>query len=170
MLNGPVSHIPIPQFPADIRLSVCAHVTGGHGTYPLTFQLCAAAGDAVWQCRPAAPLDHPDPLPPQQLAFHELTVSVEKPDRYDMVLLWCCWPIRTDTTGSQRGASLFRNHAPLVAAGSCANGARSFRECLPTGSIQALTLAPHELNAVRILYLKQSTPTCSGRICRAVNM
>jgi len=50
MLNGPVSHIPIPHFPADIWLSVYAHVTGGHGTYPLTFQLRAADGDAVWQC------------------------------------------------------------------------------------------------------------------------
>jgi len=49
MLNGPVSHIPIPQFPADIRLSVYAHVTGGHGSYPLTFQLRAADGEAVWQ-------------------------------------------------------------------------------------------------------------------------
>jgi len=87
MLNVPVSQLPIPQFPADIRLSVCAPVTGGHGTYPLTFQLRAADGDAVWQWRPAAPLDHPDPLTPQQLAFHELTVSVEKPGRYDMVLL-----------------------------------------------------------------------------------
>jgi hypothetical protein len=37
MLNGPVSHIPISQFPADIRLSVDAHVTGGCGTYPLQF-------------------------------------------------------------------------------------------------------------------------------------
>ena len=36
---------------------------------------------------PEAPLDHPDPLTPQQLAFHELLVSVEKPGRYDMVLL-----------------------------------------------------------------------------------
>jgi len=53
--------------------------TGGHGTYPLTFQLRGADGDAVWQWQPADPLDHPDPLTPQQLAFHELTVSVEKP-------------------------------------------------------------------------------------------
>jgi len=45
MLTGPVSHIPIPKFPADIRLSVYAH-----GTYPLQFQLRGADGDAVWQC------------------------------------------------------------------------------------------------------------------------
>ena len=106
MLNVPVSQLPIPQFPADILLSVCAPVTGGHGTYPLTFQLRAADGDAVWQWRPAAPLDHPDPLTPQQLAFHELTVSGEKPGCYDMLLLWCWWPIRTDTTGSQRGVQV----------------------------------------------------------------
>ena len=49
VLVGPVSHIPIPQFPADIRLSVYAHVTGGHGTYPLAFILRAADGDTVWR-------------------------------------------------------------------------------------------------------------------------
>jgi len=39
-----VSHVPIPPFPADIRLSVYAHVTGGHGTdkYGRTF------GTAEW--------------------------------------------------------------------------------------------------------------------------
>ena len=62
---GPVSHVPIPQFPASIRLSVYAHVTGGHGTYPMEFQLRAADGDAVWTWQPADPLTHPDPLTPQ---------------------------------------------------------------------------------------------------------
>jgi hypothetical protein len=46
---GPVSHVPVPEFPASIRLSVYAHVTGGHGTYPMEFQLRAADGDAA--CR-----------------------------------------------------------------------------------------------------------------------
>ena len=87
MLTGPVSHIPVAQFPTDIRLSVYAHVTGGHGSYPMEFQLRASDGEAVWAWRPADPLHHPDPLTPQQLAFHELTVSVEKPGRYDMVLV-----------------------------------------------------------------------------------
>jgi len=41
----------------------------------------------VWRWHPADPLDHPDPLTPQQLAFHELLVSVQRPGRYDMVLL-----------------------------------------------------------------------------------
>jgi hypothetical protein len=64
VITGPVSHVPIPAFPADIRLSVYAHVTGGHGTYPMRFELRAADGDTVWQWTPADPLDHPDPLKP----------------------------------------------------------------------------------------------------------
>jgi hypothetical protein len=40
--------VPIPQFPTDIGLSVYAHVTGGHGTYPLQFQLRGGDGNAVW--------------------------------------------------------------------------------------------------------------------------
>jgi hypothetical protein len=41
----------------------------------------------VWRWHPESPLYHPDPLTPQQLAFHELRVSVEKPGRYEMALL-----------------------------------------------------------------------------------
>ena len=37
MLTRSVSHCPIPQFPAGIRLSVFAHVTGVHGSYPMEF-------------------------------------------------------------------------------------------------------------------------------------
>lgn len=69
VIVGPVSHVPIPAFPADIRLSVYAHVTGGHGSYPMRFELRAADGDAVWRWTAADPLNHPDPLTPQQLAF-----------------------------------------------------------------------------------------------------
>lgn len=94
MLTGPVSHIPVAKFPADIRLSVYAHVTGGHVTYPLEFQLRGGDGDAVWRWHPADPLDHPDPLTPQQLAFHELLVSVERPGRY-------CWPVATRSPDSR---------------------------------------------------------------------
>ena len=87
MLAGPVSHVPIPQFPASVRVSVYAHVTGGHGTYPMEFQLRDAAGDAVWSWQPADPLIHPDPLTPQQLAFQELMIKVPGAGRYDLLLL-----------------------------------------------------------------------------------
>lgn len=41
----------------------------------------------MWSWQPADPLIHTDPLTPQQLAFHELIVSVQKPGRYEMALL-----------------------------------------------------------------------------------
>jgi hypothetical protein len=50
MIAGPVSHVPVPQFPASIRLSVYAHFTGGHGTYPMAFQLRAAGPESMQSC------------------------------------------------------------------------------------------------------------------------
>jgi hypothetical protein len=87
IIVGPVSHLPIPQFPASIRVAVYAHVTGGHGTYALEFELRGAEGDAVWRWQPADPLDQPDPLTPAQLAFQAVTIEVPQAGRYDMVLL-----------------------------------------------------------------------------------
>ena len=84
---GPVSHVPITEFPAVIWLAVYAHVTGGHGTYPLAFILRAADGDTVWRKDAVSPLHHPDPLMPMQVTFNELRVSVQEPGRYDLVLL-----------------------------------------------------------------------------------
>ena len=87
MITGPVSHVPITEFPAVIRLAIYAHVTGGHGTYPLAFIHRAADGDTVWRRDAASPLHHPDPLMVAQLVFEELRVSVPKPGRYDLALL-----------------------------------------------------------------------------------
>jgi hypothetical protein len=87
VIVGPVSHVPIPTFPAEIRLAVYAHATGGHGTYTLDLELRAAAGDVVWRWRPVDPLHQPDPLVPTQVAFSEVRVLVDQPGRYDMVLL-----------------------------------------------------------------------------------
>jgi hypothetical protein len=87
VITGPVSHVPITDFPAVIRLAVYAHVTGCHGTYPLTFELRAADGDAVWRWQPADPLDQSDPLTPTQLAFQAVTIEVPQAGRYDLVLV-----------------------------------------------------------------------------------
>jgi len=70
-----------------IRVAVYAHVTGGHGTYTLAFQLRDAEGDDVWRWQPADPLTHPDRLTPAQLAFQAVTIEVPQAGRYDMVLL-----------------------------------------------------------------------------------
>jgi len=46
VIIGPVSHVPITDFPAVIRLAIYAHVTGGHGIHPLQFQLRRTERDA----------------------------------------------------------------------------------------------------------------------------
>jgi hypothetical protein len=66
VIVGPVSHSPITDFPAVIRLALYAHVTGGHGTYRLAFELRAADGDTVWRWQPVDSLHHADPLAPMQ--------------------------------------------------------------------------------------------------------
>jgi hypothetical protein len=87
MLAGPRSHMPIPEFPADLQVSVFAHVTGGHGTYPMEFVLRGPDGEPVWQWTPDDLLDHEDPLTPQQLIFHDLVIHVPRAGRYELALL-----------------------------------------------------------------------------------
>jgi len=87
VITGPVSHVPITEFPATIRLAVYAHATGSHGTYRLAFELRAADGDTVWRWQPVDPLHHADSLVPMQITFDELRVNVQEPGRYDLVLL-----------------------------------------------------------------------------------
>jgi len=50
MIAGPVSHVPVPQFPASIRLSVYAHFTGGHGTYNLAEELLPPVSESLQFC------------------------------------------------------------------------------------------------------------------------
>lgn len=88
VIVGPVGHVPVPaaEFPAVVRVAVYGHVTGCHGTYPVTFELRAADGDVVWQWRPPTPLRMADPLALTQLVFQELRVSVPAAGLYDLVL------------------------------------------------------------------------------------
>jgi hypothetical protein len=79
--------VPIPTFPAEIELSVYAHITGGHGSYDIEITLRDAEGDSVWSWTPPKPLEHPDPLEPQQLLLHGLNIFVPRAGRYDLALL-----------------------------------------------------------------------------------
>ncbi len=79
--------MPIPEFPAEVQLSVYVHITGGHGMYPLELVLRDSAGDPVWQWNPPDLLEHADPLEPQQLFFHDLELFVPTAGRYDLALL-----------------------------------------------------------------------------------
>jgi hypothetical protein len=87
LLASPLSHLPIDRFPALVTVSVYAHITGGHGEYTLDFLLRNAANDTVWSWSPQAPLQHEDPLMPQQLAFHDLVLEVPSPGRYELTML-----------------------------------------------------------------------------------
>jgi len=58
-----------------------------HGEYTLDFLLRNAANDTVWSWSPQAPLQHEDPLMPQQLAFHDLVLEVPSPGRYELAML-----------------------------------------------------------------------------------
>lgn len=87
MLEGPVSHIPIPQFPANIKISVYAHMTGGHGEYSFLFELRAPDGDVVWDWHLPKRVSHDNPLQAHQLAFHDLIIAAPLPGRYDFALL-----------------------------------------------------------------------------------
>ena len=75
VLLGPKCHVPIPTFPAEVELSVYAHITGGHGSYDIEITLRDAEGDSVWSWTPPKPLEHPDPLEPQQLLLHSLDTT-----------------------------------------------------------------------------------------------
>ena len=58
-----------------------------HGEYTLDFLLRNAANDTVWSWSPQTPLQHEDPLMPQQLAFHDLVLEVPSPGRYELAML-----------------------------------------------------------------------------------
>jgi hypothetical protein len=87
LLASPLSHIPIDTFPAVVTVSVYAHITGGHGEYELDFLLRNSSNDTVWSWIPQSPLQHEDPLMPQQVAFHDLVLEVPSPGRYELALL-----------------------------------------------------------------------------------
>jgi hypothetical protein len=84
---GPKCHVPVHLFPAEVELSVYVHITGGHGSYPLELLLRDSAGDPVWRWNPPDLLEHPDPLEPHQLLFHDVKLCVPQAGRFELVLL-----------------------------------------------------------------------------------
>ncbi len=87
MLLGPSAHLPIPNFPAFVRLAVFSEFTGGHGRYTPSLSLRDASGDEVWHWSAADPFTHTDPLLPHEVVFQDLQITVPKPGRYTLVML-----------------------------------------------------------------------------------
>jgi hypothetical protein len=88
ILVGPTSHVPVRQFPAHVRVSIFAEMTGCHGSYEP--QLCLLDNDdqTVWAWKGKVPVQHNDPLLPHQVTFHDLTLAVPHAGRYRLALLF----------------------------------------------------------------------------------
>lgn len=87
ILVGPTCHVPVTEFPVNIRLSLFVQLTEGRGRYRLAMSLRDADDEEVWRWEPGTPLEHPDPLLPHQLTFHDLVLTVPRVGRYHFVLL-----------------------------------------------------------------------------------
>ena len=85
VLVGPVTYVPATEFPVGVRLSVYLQVTGGHGRYALEFELRDCDGETYWRWQPGG-LEHPDPVFPHKVAFHDLVLDIPQAGRYDLVL------------------------------------------------------------------------------------
>jgi hypothetical protein len=80
-------HWPITDFPAAVRLSVYALLTGGHGSYQLCLTLRNADDNVVWKWQPPALLEDVNPIFPRVVKFLDLVVNVPRLGRYSLALL-----------------------------------------------------------------------------------
>jgi hypothetical protein len=62
-------------------------LTEGHGRYHLALSLRNSQEEEVWRWEAAQPLEHPNPLLPHQVVFHDLVMTVPRVGRYRFVLL-----------------------------------------------------------------------------------
>lgn len=87
ILIRPFNQLTFASFPARYRLAVYTHITGGHGSYRVGFHLRDREDRPVWGIEWMDPLDHPDPLEPQQVVFHSVDVDFPKAGKYELVLV-----------------------------------------------------------------------------------
>jgi hypothetical protein len=87
VLIAPFSALQPPGFPVACRLSIYAHLTGGHGSYAITLQLrdCDDTQVWVWDCPKPIRLD--DPLAQHRFTLYDAVLEFPEPGRYDLVML-----------------------------------------------------------------------------------
>jgi len=86
LLIGPFNGIGLNFFPAGFRMSLYAHLTGGHGIYQLALELRDMDGEAIWQWQWPEPTRYDHPLEPHRVVLHDLVLPFPRPGRYDLVL------------------------------------------------------------------------------------
>ncbi len=87
ILFGPSAHVPIPMFPAHVRMSIYAEFTGGHGSYVPRLSLRDDAGEEVWGWTAQSPFGHTNPLTPHEVRIDDVQVAVPREGRYSLILL-----------------------------------------------------------------------------------
>jgi hypothetical protein len=87
ILVGPFSGIRLSIFPSLFRMSLYAHLTGGHGTYRLALSLRDDEDEAAWGWEWPQPIEHNDPLEPYRVILHDALIGFPRPGRFALVLL-----------------------------------------------------------------------------------
>jgi hypothetical protein len=87
LLFAPRSAFRLAEFPGSIKFAVYAHLTELHGKYRLELRLEDSQGEVHWAVRADPPVKHEDPLMPHRFAFRDLSIRVNAPGRYDLILV-----------------------------------------------------------------------------------
>jgi hypothetical protein len=87
ILFGPRSSFRLPSLPGSINFGVYAHLTELRGEYVLELRLEDSRGEIVWSVSADPPVTHDDPLMPHRFAFRDLSIRIEAPGRYDLLLM-----------------------------------------------------------------------------------
>jgi hypothetical protein len=86
LLLGPTSHVPVTEFPCQVRQSIFVELTEGRGEYWPRLQLRDSGDEVVWEWAAPAPFTHRDPLLPHDVTFLDLVITVPRAGRYLLVL------------------------------------------------------------------------------------
>lgn len=87
ILVSPIHQVFLPQFPADVDLSVFARWTNAHGRYRVELQLRDMEGEALWRDVMDNPFDVPDPLLVVPLTLRHRVFHFPRPGKYEVALL-----------------------------------------------------------------------------------
>jgi len=87
ILVAPFSGLTLPAYPGPLRLSVYAHLTGGHGVYQMALELRDGDDQVAWRWQAPVPLRYDEPLRSHRLVLYDAILHIPGPGRYDLVLL-----------------------------------------------------------------------------------
>ncbi len=82
ILVGPMSHVPVNQFPCRIGVNAFLQLVEANGQYQFSACLKDADDEIVWHWRANQPFRHPEPLIHHHVVFHDWILSVPHAGRY----------------------------------------------------------------------------------------